>query len=118
MSSPSAPPLVTLSVPMPSKSSDRKSIESIESRKSIAGETKRFPDVDNVDVVVNPTTVSAHFAMLTLFKHLERTDDKVLDIAFLVRAELRYIKWMNALNEHKPPIPPLPPMVRVLIASF
>ncbi|RUP50790.1 hypothetical protein BC936DRAFT_137664 [Jimgerdemannia flammicorona] len=31
-------------------------------------------------------------------------------MAFIVRAELRYVKWMNALNEQKPDVMPVPPI--------
>ncbi|RUP44279.1 hypothetical protein BC936DRAFT_149685 [Jimgerdemannia flammicorona] len=54
-----------------------------------------------VDNVVNPTSLHAHLALLRWFNVLEN-QDKTLDNIFLIKAELRYMLWLNYLNQRRP----------------
>ncbi|RUP49677.1 hypothetical protein BC936DRAFT_141841 [Jimgerdemannia flammicorona] len=54
-----------------------------------------------VDNVVNPTSLQAHLALLRWLDGLE-IPDKMLDTIYLVKAELRYLHWLNYLNQRKP----------------
>ncbi|CAG8636873.1 11775_t:CDS:2, partial [Ambispora leptoticha] len=65
----------------------------------------------NIDGVVNPEMLHAHLTLLTKFKELEQSDQE-MDDRYLLRAEQRYIAWINLLNDknfpkEEMPIPPL-----------
>ncbi|CAG8681923.1 1162_t:CDS:2 [Funneliformis caledonium] len=65
-----------------------------------------------IDQVVSVQTIQAHVNLLIRFtKRLEQNDSTLL-LGYLLRAEQRYILWLNLLDELKPkpesiPIPPL-----------
>ncbi|CAG8693780.1 11996_t:CDS:2, partial [Ambispora leptoticha] len=65
----------------------------------------------NIDGVVNPEMLHAHLILLTKFKALEQSDQE-MDDRYLLRAEQRYIAWIDLLNhknfpKEEMPIPPL-----------
>jgi hypothetical protein len=67
--------------------------------------------VINIDGVVNPDMLHAHLALLTKFKALEQPDEQI-DMRYLLRAQERYILWLNLLDsenfdEETMPIPPI-----------
>jgi hypothetical protein len=68
----------------------------------------QFVDIDGV---VNPTTLHAHVMLLTKFKVLEQSDEHI-DTRYLLRAQERYVMWLNLLGNQKfdqgtEPIPPI-----------
>jgi hypothetical protein len=65
----------------------------------------------NIDGVVNPAMLHAHLTLLTKFKALEQSD-ALIDMRYLLRAQERYVLWLNLLgsqkfNEETMPIPPI-----------
>src|SRR4051794_17168670 len=65
----------------------------------------------NIDGVVNPAMLHAHLALLTRFKELEQPDEQI-DTRYLLRAQERYVLWLNLLtgqkfNKETMPIPPI-----------
>jgi len=68
-------------------------------------------EVVNIDGVVNPAMLHAHLALLTKFKELEQSDEQI-DMRYLLRAQERYVLWLNLLgsqhfDEETMPIPPI-----------
>lgn len=64
-----------------------------------------------IDGAVNLAMLQAHLALLTKFKALEQSDE-LIDMRYLLRAQERYILWLNLLdsqkfNEETVPIPPI-----------
>lgn len=55
----------------------------------------------DVDSAVNPTNMHAHLALLRWFHSLENPDQK-LDTVYLIKAEQRYMIWLNYLNQIMP----------------
>lgn len=60
---------------------------------------------------VNPSMLRAHLALLTKLKDLEQPDEQI-DTRYLLRAQERYILWLDLLGSHKfnddnMPIPPI-----------
>ena len=74
-------------------------------------ETSALAQPVNIDGVVNPAILHAHLALLTKFKELEQSDEQI-DTRYLLRAQERYVLWLNLLKSQKfdkeaMPIPPI-----------
>lgn len=78
---------------------------------------KQFPTQEleppalNIDGVINPSMLHAHLALLTKLKDLEQSDEQI-DMRYLLRAQERYILWLDLLssqsfNGDNVPIPPI-----------
>ncbi|CAG8670621.1 1421_t:CDS:1, partial [Ambispora gerdemannii] len=55
---------------------------------------QQFKTSLNIDGVINPEMLHAHLALLTKFKGMEQSDE-VMDDWYLLRAEQRYLSWIN-----------------------
>ncbi|CAB4467628.1 unnamed protein product [Rhizophagus irregularis] len=65
----------------------------------------------DINDIVNPSTLRAHLALLTKLKDLEQPDEQI-DMRYLLRAQERYILWLDLLgsrnfNDDNMPIPPI-----------
>jgi hypothetical protein len=65
----------------------------------------------NIDDVINPSMLHAHLALLTKLKALEQPDEQI-DMRYLLRAQERYILWLDLLGSQNfggdnMPIPPI-----------
>ncbi|RUS14960.1 hypothetical protein BC938DRAFT_477143 [Jimgerdemannia flammicorona] len=55
-----------------------------------------------VDNVVNPVNMDAHLTLLRYFNNLENVNP-LLDKIYLVKAEMRYLRWLEYLSGSNPP---------------
>lgn len=64
-----------------------------------------------IDNAVNSETLRAHLALLAKFKALEQADERI-DMRYLLRAQERYLLWLNLLSSQNfdirtEPVPPI-----------
>lgn len=76
----------------------------------------------DINDIVNPSTLRAHLALLTKLKDLEQPDEQI-DMRYLLRAQERYILWLDLLgsrnfNDDNMPIPPIGEQKKLFIKKL